>query len=75
MSDDASNNNKITEEQVRQRFEELYGVTIEEVKRALTQSLEEDHRLLKKMEENGFTEGEERSMQEIQDYVEERDES
>lgn len=70
--DDRDNKNKITEDQVRKRFEELYGVTIEEVIGALNQSLEENHRLLKKMQKAGFT-GEERdSMQEIQNYVDER---
>lgn len=80
--DSSGSEDRITEEQVRQGFEEIYGVTIEEVMRVLRESLEENHRLLKKMEEThgeleeaGFTEEEKDSMQGIQDYVDERNES
>ncbi|WP_121823264.1 hypothetical protein [Halostella salina] len=73
--DDCDNKNNITEDQVRKRFEELYGVTIEEVIGALKQSLEEDHRLLEEMEKAGFTEEEKDSMREIQNYVDERESS
>ncbi|WP_276273618.1 hypothetical protein [Haloarcula litorea] len=81
MSGDSSGGeDRITEEQVRQGFEEIYGVTIEEVIEVLRQCLEENHRLLKKLdeasgdiEETGFTEEEKDSMQAIQDYVHGRD--
>jgi predicted metalloprotease len=73
--DDRNEKNKITEDQVRKRFEELYGVTIEEVIGALEQRLEENHDLLKKMEKAGFTEEERSSMQDIQNYVDNRRDS
>lgn len=81
MSGDISGSeDRITEEQVRQGFEEIYGVTIEEVMEVLRESLEENHRLLRKLdeasgeiEEAGFTEEEKDSMQGIQDYVDGRE--
>ncbi|WP_338742090.1 hypothetical protein [Haloplanus salilacus] len=76
MSEDEDS---ITEAQVRNDFEEVYGVTIEEVIGVLEQCLEENHRLLKGMkevgEEVGFTDAERESMRDIQDYVDERNES
>lgn len=83
MSDDESEDaDKITEEQVRRGFEEIYGVTIEQVLEVLEESLAENHRLLAKIEaargafdEAGFTDEERDSMQGIQDYVDGRNES
>jgi|APHM01.1.fsa_nt_gi hypothetical protein len=81
MSGDTSGSeDRITEEQVREGFKQRYGVSIEQVMGALRESLEENHRLLKKideasenLEEAGFTEEEKDSMQGIQDYVDGRE--
>jgi hypothetical protein len=79
-SDRSGSEGSITEEKVRQGFERMYRVSIEEVMGALRESLEENHHLLKKFdeasgefEEAGFTEDEKDSMQGIQDYVDGRD--
>ncbi|WP_436928708.1 hypothetical protein [Halosimplex halobium] len=83
MSDDTGDDKpQITEEQVRQGFEAIYGVTIEEVIGVLEQRLAEDHRLRQRLnaasdglEATGFTEEETDSMQGIREYVDERNES
>jgi hypothetical protein len=83
MSDDTGDDEpQITEEQVRQGFEAIYGVTIEEVIGVHKRRLAEDHRLRQRLnaasdelETTGFTEAETDSMQGIRDYVDERNES
>jgi hypothetical protein len=78
-NDTSDNHSQITEEQVRQDFEEISGVTVKEVIGVLKHSLKENHRLRHKMKEAGedlgevgFREDEKDSMQSIQNHVSER---